>query len=83
MSEKQKKDICRPVKHNGLRERGKKLQAIYPELACWQCRNVALAYANYQQKKGASCSDAERDEGFPEYIINLIENKMREMGSWK
>ncbi|WP_323612701.1 hypothetical protein [Pectobacterium versatile] len=69
-----------------LREQGGYLQKTYPELGSWQNRFVAIVWQKYCEFSGKNANEEDitsRDEGFPEYIIKLCEEKMIALGEWR
>jgi hypothetical protein len=67
-----------------LRQEGRQLQALYPELESWQSRFVARVWQHYLSLTGKTQADLHaRDEAFPAFLVGLLQDTMREAGTWQ
>jgi hypothetical protein len=61
-----------------------KLKELYPEIASWHPVFVTQAWFRWRKVKGLPLDEPEdRNEEFPEYLVRTIQEKMKEIGTWR
>lgn len=79
--QQQRRKTSSVTSRSGTAER---LKTLYPEIESWHPVFATQAWLNWCREKGLGLIEPEaRDEGFPEFLIGLIRQKMTEMNEWR
>ena len=75
-----KRKTSNTTTRSGTAER---LKELYPEIESWSPVFATQAWFQWLSANGMELVEPEsRDEGFPDYLVGLIREKMTEMGLW-